>query len=47
MCAVLGERKVLPCFDGVFLALVADHALAVEREDQRLARRGVFARPSA
>ena len=29
MCAVLGEREVLPRLDDLFLALVADHALAI------------------
>ena len=35
MRPVFGEREVLPRLDDVFLALVADHAFAVKREDQR------------
>ena len=39
--------KILTGFDGMFFSFVANHTLAIQSENQRLARGGVFGKAGA
>lgn len=42
MNSCFGKTEILTGFDGMFFSFVANHALAIQHEDERFARSGVF-----